>query len=144
MTASLHVRTETRTVYVSARGAKLTKHAAYVAAAKKMIADRCRAENDAREADAFRLGLTDAQIARGWEPCFAGGASYEGSSYKCRFHERDSAFRQVGDEVEPHEIDLGMTYYVKVKNRLIDFLKFIDARSTARAKQAAQHIEATP
>lgn len=41
-----HVRVETRTVYVSPRGARFSKRAAYVLAAKSLIARNCECNDE--------------------------------------------------------------------------------------------------
>lgn len=104
----MHVRVETRKVYVSARGPKLTRHAAYVAAAKKMIADRCARWNDERALS---------------EWCNRHGA------HRCRLHARSEKLAPDGEPIEA-----GMLYYVRVKSRLVRFLKFVDRRQAERTR----------
>jgi hypothetical protein len=103
-----HVRSEMRRVYRSARGCKLTKHAAYIAAAKQLIADRCAAMDQARD---------DAEICA------------KGSAYQCRFHKRyePESYDYEGQPEGP----TGMAYYVRVLPRLVRFLKFVDRVSGA-------------
>ncbi len=111
-----HVRSEMRRVYISARGTKLTKHAAYIAAAKHLILKRCHAWDAARLA---AVTSTDAQgneaVSESYEPCEKGGR------YQCRFHERTEAVYTYYEET-----DGGMLYYRKVLARLMRFLRFVD------------------
>lgn len=104
----LHVRTEMRRVWISARGARLTKHAAYVAAAKHLIALKCECEHG--------------------EQCIPDGHPCTCNDVVCRFHEKHTRFVSDFPNVEPKEVDDGMVYYVRVRDRLVRFLKFVDAR----------------
>lgn len=101
----MHVRVETRKVYVSVRGAKFTKHAAYVGAAKALIAKACREVCDAMGFDCWRA-----------------------EDPKCRFHKRHEASAVYLGHGEWSEEGGGMEYYAKVLPRLVRFLKFVDAR----------------
>ncbi len=121
MTQSVrHVTAETRTVYRSARGVKLTKHAAYIAAAKKLIADRCAGWDEAR------LAAVTADDHEG-DPVVA--ESYYGCAktgpYQCRFHTVTPPTQSYPD-YEP--TGGGMLYYVRVLPRLVRFLKYVDGR----------------
>ena len=104
-----HVRVETRKVYVSARGTKLTKHAAYIAAAKKLIAARC---------DCRRPGLCHPEQA---EPC-------DCDAHTCRFHEQHTQTVDMTGMGHFAEEPIGMVHYRRVLTRLVRFLKFVDAR----------------
>jgi hypothetical protein len=122
MTA-LHVRTETRKVYVSARGTKLTKHAAYIAAAKKLIADRCMRWNTEREAAVTSTDCNGATVvSESFEECD------RHSEYKCRFHAIvEMRFDHEGQPVD----DSGrMAYWHRVLPRLVRFLKYVDRART--------------
>lgn len=116
-----HVTVETRRVYRSARGCKLTKHAAYIAAAKHLIAQKCALltlrYNEARAAD----GLPD----DGWD------CDKEGR-FQCVFHARHERFLQNGDSADFYVEDAGPVYYLRVLPRLVRFLKFVDQRELAR------------
>jgi hypothetical protein len=113
-----HVTAETRTVYRSARGTKLTRHAAYVAAAKALIADRCKARNDAIEA---AHTATDAQgeTVVSWETVNAKSCDKSGpEESRCRFH--------TWPESEDGYSDPPVSYYRRVLDRLVPFLKYVD------------------
>lgn len=116
MPVTPHVRVETRKVYVSPRGTKLTKHSAYIAAAKVLIANRCAAL-DAK--------APEMEICRKEGP------------YQCRFHRRHTGPVEVdyGDYWTTVEGDIGMAHYCKVLPRLVRFLKFVDARATREARR---------
>ena len=115
-----HVTTEVRTVYRSARGVKLTKHAAYIAAAKKLIADRCD-EWNARRVELERLApATGLHTDDDLEQCS------KGSSYKCRIHTRSGPDSLREDDGE----GLGLEYYNRLLPRLVRFLKYVDRRTT--------------
>lgn len=106
-----HVVVETRRVYRSARGCKLTKHAAYIAAAKHLIAKAC----DCHRGDS--------------QPCIE-GQYCDCDSETCRFHERDIRLVSNFPDHEPIEVDNGPVYYLRVLPRLVRFLKFVDSRET--------------
>lgn len=120
-----HVVAEVRTVYRSARGVKLTKHAAYIAAAKKMIADRCAAWNELR-----MRGARGDSVSRDSEPCC------QGSTHKCRFHtwpEHEAEVIYHPEGVEHRRVRDEVPYYRRVLDRLVRFLKHVDARESARS-----------
>ena len=98
-----HVRVEMRKVYVSARGAKLTKHAAYIHAAKDLIAKACKCERAEYNAT---------------------GCTYPGST--CIYHEKTTV-ADSGDGCGPD--GERMVYYDRVRKRLIRFLKYVDKRN---------------
>lgn len=121
----LHVTSETRTVYRSARGWRLTRHAAYVGAAKVLIAKRCSA------LDSARLGrwMAACEERRDWELPQPGPCDKDGD-WQCRFHKRTEAvYSEPGYE---GDVDLlvegGMLHYRRVLDRLVRFLKFVDGR----------------
>jgi hypothetical protein len=99
-----HVRSEMRRVYVSARGARLTKHAAYIGAAKALLKKACTCEYDE--------------------------TNYVST---CRFHERDTRWVSNFPNSEPIEEDHGLVYYHRVMPRLVRFLKFVDAHERTRS-----------
>jgi len=103
-----HVRVETRRVFVSPRGARLTKHAAYVHAAKALIAAKCQCESEPE-------------------------VNYHAT---CRFHEPCCTDRE-GNYGQGCGHEHYMPHYVRVRRRLIGFLKFIDARHSAAQKGLA-------
>lgn len=111
MTARVpHVTVETRRVYRSVRGCKLTRHAAYVGAAKELIAQACSKWSEASFGkDEYGFAWCDAENP-------------------CRFHRKHEC-EEYSYDGEPIG-DVGMTYYAKVKPRLVRFLKFVDSRST--------------
>lgn len=110
-----HVTAEVRTVYRSARGVKLTKHAAYIAAAKKLIADRCAAWDEARE------NAWAERNAAALAPCRKEGP------YTCRIH-TFTKYEQIGPE---DFTEGGMLYYRRLLPRLVRFLKYVDGRRDA-------------
>jgi len=118
-----HVTATTRTVYRGTRAArdkwKLTRHAAYVAVAKGMIAARCKAMNDV----ITESWLAQCDAAEVWvEGPHTCGAELNGKvAYRCRYH-TVYEWRAPDDPVGG-----GMEYYAKVRDRLTRFLKFVDA-----------------
>ena len=123
----MRVVSETRTVYrgaaVAQRKWKLTRHAAYVAVAKAMIANRCNAM-DLKIEEAWGAECDE---AKGWVPGpYTCGTGVEENKTPCRFHKQypSRPCGTYGEEVEGG----GMEYYAKVRDRLVRFLKFLDAR----------------
>lgn len=103
----MHVRVETRRVYVSARGAKLTKRAAYNDAAKALIMAEC--------------------------DCFNGQYCYPGmecdcDKQRCRFCAPCCNARDADAGCDHKE---STPYYARVHPRLVRFLKYVDARRAA-------------
>jgi len=92
-----NVRVEMRKVYVGARGATLSKHAAYVQTAKAMIAAKCACDPDV----GFVCGYH--------RPCCSGEGP---GGYGCEHKDR-------------------LPEYMRVKRRLIGFMKFVDKRMVA-------------
>lgn len=125
-----HVRTETRKVYVSVRGTKLTKHAAYIAAAKDAIARRCRRWDDER-LEAVTSTDTDgyAVSSESYEPCSKDGP------YQCRFHARHTQRTDLTGMGHYDDEPIGMAYYRRVLPRLVRFLKFVDRRRGEQARE---------
>lgn len=122
--SALHVRTETRKVYVSARGTKLTKHAAYIAAAKELVARRCAAIARKR-----MNAIPPEQLEEnGFEFCDKNGA------YQCRFHRKHTGPVEVDYDGYSGTVegDIGMAYYCRVLPRLVRFLKYVDRKRTER------------
>ncbi len=112
MTGQPHVRVETRKVYISARGPKLTRHSAYMGAAKKLIADKCTVLTDAERK---RLDAFDPER-------FHGTSCEKDGDWQCRFHEQTEVY--VEDELNGNS----MVHYCRVLTRLTRFLKFVDSR----------------
>lgn len=107
MVTQPHVTAEVRTVYRSVRGCKLTRHAAYIAAAKALIAKGCEAEWHNRfQASGGNTGLCDKE-----------------GKYQCRFHK--IAPLRPDDPDDPGGT---MEHYRRVLPRLVRFLKFVDGR----------------
>lgn len=98
-----HVRTETRLVYVSPRGSRFSKKAAYVLAAKVMIAANCECES---EPEVGFLG-----VCRFHKPCCDDRSGRYGEGCDCRFR---------------------LPYYMKIKPRLARFLAFVDRKMAAQ------------
>lgn len=115
MTRAPHVTVETRRVYRSARGCKLTRHAAYIAAAKQLIADWC--------AD---WSATRCAKVEGYAWCT--------EDNPCRFHKRYEA-ESYDYEGQPIG-EVGMAYYTRVLPRLVRFLKYVDSRLATPARGA--------
>lgn len=111
MVTQPHVTSEVRTVYRSVRGCKLTKHAAYIAAAKALIADACHEDWGLRMENRVDGGLYPPSCDKHGE-------------YQCRFHKLSPPVHEATDDPDGG----GMDYYVKVLPRLVRFLKFVDAR----------------
>ncbi len=103
-----HVRVEMRRVYVSARGAKLTKHAAYVGAAKHLIAEKCGCIHEPR---------TD---------------TYGGYSFDCHYR------APCCNDAETCTHAFRMPVFCKVLPRLVRFLKFVDKRIAPEPMTIAQ------
>ena len=120
-----HVTAEVRTVYRSARGVKLTKHAAYIAAAKKLIADRCSRWDDEREAAVTATDHNgDTVVSEGYWPCTKDGP------YHCRFHTwpvTDTVYVGHGEYIERTVPEVA--YYRRVLDRLVRFLKYVDGKA---------------
>jgi hypothetical protein len=127
MTARLHVTTETRTVYRSVRGAKLTRHAAYIAAAKALIAARCAKWNDEREDGYTSTDHNGNRVVSenaNAQPCSTV------SDYKCRFHSKHYRIVDMTGQGHMAEEPQGMLHYRRVLDRLVRFLKYVDAKRT--------------
>jgi hypothetical protein len=123
---SAHVTTETRTVFRSARGWRLTKHAAYVGAAKHLIAQAC-SRNDAKRWDQWMARCDDSGHFDSETP----KACAKDSGYQCRFHKFTQTVYGSPDYDDGHVEVLepgGMLYYRRVLGRLVRFLKFVDGR----------------
>lgn len=108
-----HVTVEMRRVYRSARGRKLSRHAAYVDAAKELIARACERWGEAR------FGRDEY------------GFAWCSPDKPCRFHKKHEC-EEYGYDGEPIG-DVGMLYYVRVKTRLVRFLKHVDRRAAEAA-----------
>jgi hypothetical protein len=128
MPALPHVRSELRRVYFGGEKHKLTRHAAYVAAAKRMIALACAAVSEKRTA----RWLAECEAAQDWGHTRQPERCDKGSAFKCRFHEQhDSELDYDGQPLGP----VGMVHYVRVLPRLVRFLKYVDKAANGRAER---------
>jgi hypothetical protein len=113
-----HVTVEMRPVYRSVRGTKLTKHAAYIGAAKGLIANGC-----AKATEKARAKLP-AEVVDGEEFEAVLFCERHGK-WSCRFHHHTNP--TCAWDGEPRD-DGGMRYYLRVLPRLVRYLKFVDAK----------------
>jgi hypothetical protein len=118
----LHVTVEMRPVYRSVRGTKLTKHAAYIGAAKALIADRCSLLTQKE------CAIRPPVIVDGEEFGAAVFCERKGP-WSCRFHYETGA--TCAWDGEPND-DGGMRYYMRVLPRLVRYLKFVDSKGEVR------------